>query len=181
MLLTSNTNRLRLVIFVFTCFNLNSYPYKFTKIIEKEIDSIVCNLQQKKGTRVGGISVPTRYGFTTVRLLMNSEKSVALNEARKNFLEIADSLIESINRSAILRPLLHKYPFELSDLELSLYFDDLNDNPDAVWVVHHLSNTPHLRYKAPLRGKDRADLILSETIDKALSLVKDTLPSELKN
>ena len=158
------------VLFLLFTFVISACEYD--ELAKNETLVLISDIENERNVRCAGLEIPTCNGIKTFRLVFESNKNANLHTARIEYMHIAESVLQKINSNTKLRPLLHNYPMTFNEIDLSMAFNQDNDEPEATWGVIHFAKHD-ITYKAPLYGELQADTILTETYEEALAKMEE--------
>ena len=100
------------------------------------------------------------------------DKELKIEEARKDMAEVICKYLKAINQEKELRPFLRNYPFDSSNIEITLFVHDKKGNkvPQGSLTLIEAVDGKISYYVAPFEVK--SEPILEETFEEALEKVQ---------
>lgn len=126
-------NMLLISLMMVSCTNFKSTRYNeenpcYLKLAD-EVDSLfIRDITQCKQFSVIGRGGAMAYDIEQWDLMFKSCQSLTIDQARVQYVYLAEEFLRRVNAWEIIRPYLHNYPVTIANLELVLLYTDRHSN-----------------------------------------------------
>jgi hypothetical protein len=167
--MNKKTSSLLLLLIVLTLYSFKE-P-KYGKLSNKILHGYSAELK-KKGIMLVGEGGAMMGDIQSVFMHYFVPGEFSLNDARKMYVEVAEEYIKRYNDDEKIRPYLHNYPFNISNIELEISFKDEKGNPQENGYVAYISRSnKNLVYYAEYKNNEYVTLH-KEPYAEAVAIVK---------
>jgi len=132
-------------------------------------------VKEKNQLELDGFGGAMMHDIQKFNLSFASPETPHLEEARKLFIETAENFIRKVNDSPEIRPHLHEFPINYSNLELQLGFDKSKSMPPSEKCIYYISVVKgKIRYRGYDSEKGELFKIHEELYEEALKIVQES-------
>ena len=151
-----------------SCSVFNRNPY-YVKLADKITFDAIKKIERLKYLKLIGHGGSMMSNIKVISLHFYCYHSASIGEARDLLMEVANTLVDAFNTNEEVRPYLSNYPFELSNIDISIVFAKENNTyQDPPSLSSVFTSKSKIYYYCYNKQQDRLIDFYEETCADAL-------------